>query len=123
MKYCDFNGCGNKINKGRYCEEHTRSSPVKKSNNIYHNTNKQFYNSQAWKNIRSVVYQRERGCCQSCGRFVFGKQAQVHHIVPIKKNPTLRLEPNNLRLLCPVCHSIEENMDEQGNAFAGYFKL
>ncbi|MEK4678356.1 HNH endonuclease, partial [Bacillus sp. FSL K6-2944] len=24
MKYCDFNGCHNKISKGRYCEEHKR---------------------------------------------------------------------------------------------------
>ncbi|MEK4676652.1 HNH endonuclease, partial [Bacillus sp. FSL K6-2944] len=24
MKYCDFNGCSNKISKGRYCGEHKR---------------------------------------------------------------------------------------------------
>lgn len=123
MKYCDFNGCTNKISKGRYCDEHKRSTSSKKrKKSIYHNTNKSFYNSATWKSMRSVVYERERGYCQRCKVFVFGKNAQVHHIVPVKKNPLLKLEPTNLKLLCPVCHSIEENMDENDNVFAGYFK-
>lgn len=121
MKYCDFNGCNKKIERGRYCDDHGRSEKSRKNKNIYHNSNKQFYNSQVWKDMRAFIYEREKGCCQRCGRFVFGKRAQVHHVVPVKKNPLLKLEPNNLRLLCPVCHCIEENMDEQENIFANYF--
>ncbi|MGE8080499.1 HNH endonuclease [Peribacillus loiseleuriae] len=122
MKYCDFNGCTNKIERGAYCEDHKRDKAKPKANkNIYHNTNKKFYNSDAWKSMRSFIYEREKGCCQRCKKFVFGKQAQVHHVVPIKKNPLLKLEPSNLKLLCPKCHSIEENLDEQGNVFANYF--
>ncbi|PEC57578.1 HNH endonuclease, partial [Bacillus wiedmannii] len=105
MKYCDFNGCYNKISKGRYCEEHKRNKPRKKKDkkNIYHHENKPFYRTDAWKFVRSKVYEREKGCCQRCGQFVFGRRAHVHHVIPIKEDPTLKLEENNLRLLCPVC--------------------
>lgn len=123
MKYCDFNGCTNKIERGSYCEEHRRSkSKPKVDKSIYHNSNKQFYNSSVWKNMRRVIYEREKGCCQRCGKFVFGRQAQVHHIIPIKKNPMLKLEPNNLKLLCPVCHSIEENKIEKEKVFLNFFQ-
>lgn len=123
MKYCDFNGCTNKIIKGAYCDEHKRAAPrKKKQKNIYHHENKSFYNSDAWKSMRSYVYERERGCCQRCGSFVFGRRAHVHHVVPIKKNPLLKLDSNNLRLLCNVCHTIEENEDDQRKIFPSYFR-
>ncbi|MGD6964521.1 HNH endonuclease [Fictibacillus phosphorivorans] len=125
MKYCDFNGCGTKIDRGTYCEEHKRSRKSvmqkRKKRNIFHHNNKQFYNSKQWKDIRSFVYQRESGCCQKCKRFVFGRQAHVHHVIPVKEDPTLRLEPNNLMLLCPKCHTEEENK-EKGKVFPSYFE-
>ncbi|MGG0185152.1 HNH endonuclease [Bacillus rhizoplanae] len=123
MKYCDFNGCTNKISKGRYCEEHKRKKPRKKKDkkNIYHHENKPFYNSDEWKFVRSQVYERERGYCQRCGRFVFGRSAHVHHIIAIKKDETLKLELNNLMLLCPKCHIKEENEEKQKTVFPSYF--
>ncbi|RIJ65521.1 HNH endonuclease [Rummeliibacillus sp. POC4] len=121
MKYCDFNGCRNKIERGKYCEEHKRDKPKKPSKVEYDSSNKPFYNSSIWKATRKKVYERERGCCQRCGRFVFGKLAQVHHIVKVKNNPTLKLEENNLRLLCPECHMIEEHEEENKKVFANYF--
>jgi 5-methylcytosine-specific restriction enzyme A len=126
MKYCDFNGCTTKIKCGAYCDEHKRSKQsvmrkrAKKS--IYHNENKPFYNSKVWRNMRSFIYERERGCCQRCGFFVFGKLAHVHHVIPIKQDGTLKLEPNNLMLLCPKCHAEEENKDNDKKIFPSYFK-
>lgn len=122
MKYCEFNGCTNKISKGAYCEDHKRKKAKRKQGkkNIYHHANKGFYNSDEWKYARSLVYERERGCCQRCGKFVFGRQAHVHHIIPIKDNPLLREELNNLMLLCPTCHIEEENKDKQ-KIFPSYF--
>jgi 5-methylcytosine-specific restriction enzyme A len=120
MKYCDFNGCPNRLAKGRYCEEHRGTKkPIKKS--LYDTSNKQLYNSKEWKAIRQFVYEREKGCCQRCGKFVFGKQAQVHHKVPVKADASLKLEPDNLKLLCPKCHSIEENYGEKEIIFKNYF--
>lgn len=77
MKYCDFNGCYHKISKGRYCAEHKRNKPRKKTDkkNIYHHENKPFYRTNAWKYVRSQVFEREKGCCERCGRFVFGRRA------------------------------------------------
>jgi 5-methylcytosine-specific restriction protein A len=71
--------------------------------------------------MRQYIYERDKGYCQRCGKFVFGKQAQVHHKVTVKENPALKLDPNNLKLLCPVCHSIEENLGEKEKVFANYF--
>lgn len=121
MKYCGFNGCGNKIVRGNYCDEHKRSKKKKQQKNIYHHENKPFYRSDEWKHMRSFVYERERGYCQRCRKFVFGRNAHVHHIVPIKKNPTLRLEENNLMLLCSKCHIIVENEDKPKKVFPSYF--
>ena len=125
MKYCDFNGCTNKIPKGAYCAEHKRSKRSSRANskkkNIYHHENKSFYNSDAWKNTRAFVYERDLGCCQRCGEFVFGRRAHVHHIVKVKVNPLLRLEPNKLKLLCSQCHFIEENEDKKEKVFPNYF--
>ncbi|PDZ12775.1 endonuclease [Bacillus pseudomycoides] len=122
MKYCNFNDCNNKVTKGLYCEEHKRKKK-KSKNDIYHHENKPFYRSDKWQAMRSFVYEREQGCCQRCGRFVFGRQAHVHHVISIRKNPLLKLDPNNLRLLCPGCHMIEENEDEdkKQNVFPSYF--
>lgn len=124
MKYCGFNGCSNKISTGYYCDEHKRSRRKRKRSkkDIYHSKNKSFYNSKAWESMRSFVYEREHGCCQRCGKFVFGRQAHVHHVIPISENETLKLEENNLRLLCPKCHVIEEHESEE-SAVPKYFEV
>lgn len=126
MKYCNFNGCGNKIAKGNYCDDHKRSKASirrnRKKKDIYHHENKPFYRSKVWANTRSQVYERERGLCQRCKKFVFGRQAHVHHIIPVRQDETLKLELNNLMLLCPKCHVIEENEENDKKVYASYFK-
>jgi len=128
VKYCDFNGCKNKISKGRYCEDHKRSKKSiqkkRKKKYVYHHENKKDYNSKQWEYVRSLVYQREKGCCQRCGRFVHGRRAHTHHIIPIKVDPTLKFESNNLMLLCWICHPIVENEDKekQPKVFPSYFQ-
>ena len=125
MKYCEFNGCSSKISKGAYCEEHKRSkqSARKKQQkkDIYHHENKAFYRSPQWKSMRQYIYERDRGCCTKCGRFVFGREAHVHHEVPIRVNPLLKLDKNNLILLCPQCHMAEENKEEKKLIVPSYF--
>lgn len=121
MKYCDFNGCRNKLERGQYCEEHKRDKKKAITKVKYDLSNKPFYNSAKWKATRRRVYERERGCCQRCGRFVFGKLAQVHHIVKVKDNPILKLQEDNLRLLCPECHMIEEHGEKNKKVFANFF--
>lgn len=122
MRYCQFDGCSNKVAKGTYCSEH--SGRRKKNRNkidVYHHENKPFYRTGEWKRTRQVIYERERGCCQRCGRFIFGRNAHVHHIIPIKDNEQLKLDLNNLMLLCSKCHPIVENETEKKKVFPSYF--
>ncbi|EFU18075.1 HNH endonuclease [Enterococcus faecalis] len=122
MRYCQFEGCSNTTERGAYCSEHARSSrKKKKQGNVYHHENKSFYRTPAWRDMREVIYERDRGCCKRCGKFVFGRKAHVHHIVPIKNNPLLKLDPNNLILLCSECHPIVEQETETKKVFPSYF--
>ena len=122
MRYCQFEGCSNTTERGAYCSEHARSSrKKKKQGNVYHHENKSFYRTSAWRDMREVIYERDRGCCKRCGKFVFGRKAHVHHIVPIKNNPLLKLDPNNLILLCSECHPIVEQETETKKVFPSYF--
>ncbi|MEK4650835.1 HNH endonuclease [Niallia sp. FSL W8-0954] len=104
MKYCGEQGCKTLIASGRYCHDHKR----KKKDKPVYSKNKSFYNTQAWKDLKAHVYQRDGGCCQRCGKFVFGKRAHAHHIVPIQINPSLKLNEDNVTLLCNKCHPIVE---------------
>jgi 5-methylcytosine-specific restriction endonuclease McrA len=42
--------------------------------------------------------------CQRCGS---DKHLQGHHIKPYAKNPELAGDPNNIEVLCSVCHAAE----------------
>lgn len=109
MKYCGEQGCTTLITSGRYCVDHKRRR-VKPS---WQSKNKSFYNTRAWKDLVAFVYERDKGCCRRCKKFVFGKRAHAHHIVPIQINPSLKLDANNIMLLCNKCHPIveEETME------------
>lgn len=117
MKYCAEQGCRKLISSGRYCDDHKRRRKKK----AWHSNYKSFYNSTAWKDLRSFIYQRDRGLCQRCGKFVFGKDAHCHHIIPISEAPELKLHPDNIKLLCPECHVIEEEKIRDKN-MPKYFK-
>lgn len=104
MKYCAEQGCRTLISKGRYCPNHRRRRKKKS----WQSNNKSFYNSTAWKDLTSYVYQRDKGLCQRCGKFVFGRRAHHHHIVPIQVDPSRKLDPDNVELLCDECHPIVE---------------
>lgn len=73
---------------------------------------------------QELKYMREKGLCQRCHTFVFGRRAHVHHIIPIAKDTSLKLEVNNLMLLCPQCHAIVENEsdDKKKSVFPSFFK-
>lgn len=105
MKYCGEQGCKTLITSGRYCDDHKRRNKKK----AWQPINKSFYRTQAWRDLKAYCYQRDQGKCQRCGKFVFGKRAHHHHIVPIRVNPSLRLDENNIMTLCSKCHPIVED--------------
>ena len=118
MKYCGEQGCTNLIAKGFYCLDHRRR---RKKTKRYKHDNKSLYNSAVWKRLTSYVYERDKGCCQRCGKFVHGRDAHNHHIIPVADAPHLKLEPSNIKLLCSKCHVIEEQ-ELRDKSVPDYFK-
>jgi 5-methylcytosine-specific restriction enzyme A len=72
-----------------------------------------FYRSKEWYNTRDMIRLRDKGICQTCGKFILPTTRSngrtmygiVDHIIDYKLRPDLALEPTNLVLLCLPCHN------------------
>ncbi len=68
---------------------------------------KEFYQSKAWRDVRNYVFKRDFGICVRCGEI----GEIVHHkkyLTPNNiNNPSISLNPDNLELVCRVCHALE----------------
>lgn len=74
---------------------------------------KDFYNSQAWREIRYIALAQCGSTCQVCGARASGSvQLHVDHIKPRSKYPKLSLDINNLQVLCKDCNLGKSNFDE-----------
>ena len=122
MKYCGEQGCKQLIAHGYYCSSHARKKRKPSKGKTYKHANKQLYNTAAWKALSDFVYERDKGCCQRCGKFVHGRRAHRHHVIPVSKAPELALVSSNIKLLCSVCHPIEEE-EAKGNRVPDYFNI
>jgi len=70
--------------------------------------------------LRGLIYRRDKGICQICGRICVPKDAgngtdralwpHVDHIVPKSKGGTD--DPSNLQLLCGSCNSIKKDKED-----------
>lgn len=66
------------------------------------NVNAAIRNSTEYKQWRTSVFERDSYTCVLCGQV--GGRLNVDHIKPFSKFPELRLDINNGRTLCHVCH-------------------
>lgn len=65
-----------------------------------------FYNSKTWRKKRLEALRRDKHECQICRRYGKSvKATQVHHIVEINEDWSLRLTLSNLTSLCGSCHN------------------
>lgn len=67
-----------------------------------------FYNSWSWKRLRYQVLLKYGPVCMLCGST---EKIVVDHILPISKYPQLRLEFDNLQVLCESCNMGKSNTD------------
>ena len=62
-----------------------------------------------WQQL-SVRFRKEHPLCAECAKKgIATAAAEVHHIVPIREAPWLRLEVSNLVSLCVECHRRVDN--------------
>ena len=77
------------------------------------------YVSQEWKKAVSVVWRRDNATCQRCGitREDPAVVHHVHHIVSFADSAELRIDSDNLVLLCHDCHSWVHSNVNTGQLF------
>lgn len=104
-KSCSF--CGKIHEKNEICTK----KPVFKRGD----REDRFRWTQAWKDKREYIKQRDRYLCIACLNSMYGTvrrlnsdELSVHHIRPLRTNFELRLDDDNLITLCSVHHELAE---------------
>jgi HNH endonuclease len=59
------------------------------------------YASAEWKRLRRIVFARDGAACSICEAI---RDLHLHHVKPWAQHPELRLDPDNLIVLCRSCH-------------------
>jgi 5-methylcytosine-specific restriction enzyme A len=55
-----------------------------------------------WRALRLKVLARDGYKCQSCGK---AGRLEVDHVQPVRTHPERAYDPENLKSLCPACHT------------------
>ena len=78
----------------------------KDKNKTYHERYNSFYQSAEWKALRESRFAFAEGLCELCRKKGIVRAArEIHHIVPIEKDWSKRLDYDNLIALCSDCHN------------------
>lgn len=65
-----------------------------------------FRSSYKWKKKRREIQKLYNGRCAICGS---AEKCEAHHIISLSIVPQLRLDNDNLILLCEHCHKLAHN--------------
>lgn len=123
-KFCNHKGCKKLIGfKEGYCEEH-KINAKENSQDRYRRYDKQregrsdrkLYNSNSWDIVREQVKQRDFEVCRLCLDNNEKKDMElVHHIVEVREDERLSLNPDNLISVCDKCHKLIHREYEKNN--------
>lgn len=72
----------------------------------------EFYQTKEWKTIRSHILSKYGMKCMCCDRKYPDVHINVDHIKPVRKYWHLRLNLDNLQILCAPCNKAKGNWDE-----------
>lgn len=78
------------------------------------NEHQAFITSTAWRRVSRLVRLRD-GACVECGAT---SQLTAHHLVPVRVDPSLALDPDNCITLCRRCHGRAERRPRGGGSHA-----
>lgn len=85
---------GKKYNADRYVRDKANEDAIRL-----------FYTSTAWKKKRAEIVRRDNDECQICkALYKFVSSDDIHHIVPMTKDFSKRLDNDNLISLCKYHH-------------------
>lgn len=70
----------------------------------------EFYESFAWRQIRYTILVKYGRTCMACGETK--GIMHVDHIKPLRHHWDLRVDENNLQVLCPVCNHGKASWDQ-----------
>ena len=73
-----------------------------------------FRYTAAWQRKREEIKDRDLHLCKLClanGK-ITNNTLEVHHIIPVAADDTLKLEDDNLITLCSSCHALVEGNKE-----------
>ena len=81
---------------------------MKEKDETYNEKYDWFYQTAEWRRLRAEKFTAANGLCERCyKKDRICKGAEVHHKVPIDRNWDLRLDIDNLILLCADCHNLQ----------------
>lgn len=106
LKLCGWPGCNKlAIIDPYYCPEHRAAADRRAKENAFKNATRYAdYSNPEWRKLRSKMLSVHK-CCQRCG--ASGVKLHVHHIEPVRQNPSRFLDETNLIVLCESCHAVE----------------
>ena len=73
---------------------------------------RKYRNDRRWHYARKQSLERDLYCCRMCldkDNYIERENLEVHHIIPIYKNPNMAYEVNNLITLCNRHHRMVED--------------
>lgn len=72
----------------------------------------EIYSTAEWRKVRKFIIAQAQGLCEECqrqGRIEAGKE--VDHIIELTDSNKhlweIAYNPDNLQLLCPMCHNVK----------------
>lgn len=96
-------------NKGLSIDGYPNPFPIGKDHGNWCGGKRGFRDSNEYRHLKLKILKRDNYTCQLCGDRNHkgrGKRITLHvdHIVPVCIDPSLGMEPSNLRVLCVTCH-------------------
>lgn len=118
---CNVIGCTKLIDsRESYCEKHRKETKLKFHKNYNEISREKWlsdiYNSKLWCSTRFLKINQDP-LCEKCRDFGIVRKAEiVHHIIPIREDPSLAYVVGNLQSVCRECHEkIHRNLKGKKN--------
>ena len=93
LKPCSTVGCRALVRGQARCDAHTVDVVAERRED------RKAY-TRDWRKLSRLILD-ERPMCEVCRR---AYSRLVHHVIEVRDDPDLLLEPSNLRALCDACH-------------------